>query len=195
MNYSRPAACVIGPSAIDMVGCAEADRRAVVNGIEVHSRPSTSMLSTDSEFDLVCLVLLAKGNEEVQLTALASVARRLRTPKVLQELRRAPNRVVLYNVMKGRGGPDIAAAPSPCGVLCLGRMRPRYSRYRLLGDTAARAPVTRPPQSAALLRNWTKMSKCASISVEMGTVRTLNEFRPGPKPAQAGSHNHSIGFR
>lgn len=49
MNYSRPAACVIGPSAIDMVGCAEADRRAVANGIEVHSRPSTSMLSTDSE--------------------------------------------------------------------------------------------------------------------------------------------------
>jgi nitrogen PTS system EIIA component len=56
--------------------------------------------------DLVCLVLLAKGNEGVQLTALASVARRLRNSKVLQELRHAPNRVVLYNIMVGR--PDRA---------------------------------------------------------------------------------------
>ena len=54
--------------------------------------------------DLVCLVLLSKENEVVQLSALAGVARRLRIPEVLAELRRAPNRVVLYNVMVGRAG-------------------------------------------------------------------------------------------
>ena len=54
--------------------------------------------------DLVCLLLLSKENEGAQLNALAGVARRLRTPQVLQELRRAPNRVVLYNVLVGRPG-------------------------------------------------------------------------------------------
>ena len=54
--------------------------------------------------DLVCLLLLSKGKEGVQLSALANVARRLRTPEVLQELRRAPNRAVLYNVMIGKPG-------------------------------------------------------------------------------------------
>jgi len=54
--------------------------------------------------DLVCLLLLSKENEGAQLNALAGVARRLRTPEVLQELRRAPNRVVLYNIMVGRSG-------------------------------------------------------------------------------------------
>ena len=54
--------------------------------------------------DLVCLVMLSKEKEGAQLNALASVARRLRTPEVLQELRRAPNRVVLYNVMIGKPG-------------------------------------------------------------------------------------------
>jgi PTS system nitrogen regulatory IIA component len=54
--------------------------------------------------DLVCLVLLSEENEVVQLSALAGVARRLRIPEVLAELRRAPNRVVLYNVMVGRAG-------------------------------------------------------------------------------------------
>jgi PTS system nitrogen regulatory IIA component len=54
--------------------------------------------------DLVCLLLLSKENEGAQLTALAGVARRLRAPDILQELRRAPNRAVLYNVMVGRSG-------------------------------------------------------------------------------------------
>ena len=54
--------------------------------------------------DLVCLVLLSEENEVVQLSALAGVARRLRIPEVLAELRRAPNRAVLYNVMVGRAG-------------------------------------------------------------------------------------------
>ena len=54
--------------------------------------------------DLVCLLMLSKENEAVQLSALAGVARRLRTPDVLAELRRAPNRVVLYNVMTRRTG-------------------------------------------------------------------------------------------
>jgi nitrogen PTS system EIIA component len=54
--------------------------------------------------DLVCLLMLSKEKEGAQLNALASVARRLRTPEVLQELRRAPNRVVLYNVMIGKPG-------------------------------------------------------------------------------------------
>jgi hypothetical protein len=35
---------------------------------------------------------------------LAAVARKLRTPELLEQLRRAPNRVVLYNVMVGRTG-------------------------------------------------------------------------------------------
>src|SRR5262245_38430550 len=54
--------------------------------------------------DLACLLLLSKENEVVPLSALAGVARRLRTPDVLVELRRAPNRVVLFNVMTGRSG-------------------------------------------------------------------------------------------
>ena len=54
--------------------------------------------------DLVCLVLLSKENDGAQLNALAGVARRLRIPDVLDDLRRAPNRVVLYNVMIGRTG-------------------------------------------------------------------------------------------
>jgi PTS system nitrogen regulatory IIA component len=54
--------------------------------------------------DLVCLLLLSKENEKAQLNALAGIARRLRRPEVLEELRRAPNRVVLYNVMVGRTG-------------------------------------------------------------------------------------------
>jgi Phosphoenolpyruvate-dependent sugar phosphotransferase system, EIIA 2 len=54
--------------------------------------------------DLVCLLLLPKENEKAQLNALAGVARRLRRPEVLEELRHAPNRVVLYNVMIGRTG-------------------------------------------------------------------------------------------
>ena len=54
--------------------------------------------------DLVCLVLLSKENDGAQLNALAGVARRLRIRDVLDDLRRAPNRVVLYNVMIGRAG-------------------------------------------------------------------------------------------
>jgi len=54
--------------------------------------------------DLVCLLLLSKANESVQLNALAGVARRLRTPELLEGLRHAPNRVVLYNLMTGRTG-------------------------------------------------------------------------------------------
>jgi PTS system nitrogen regulatory IIA component len=54
--------------------------------------------------DLVCLLLLSKENEQAQLNVLAAVARKLRTPELLEQLRRAPNRVVLYNVMVGRTG-------------------------------------------------------------------------------------------
>jgi len=54
--------------------------------------------------DLVCLLLLSKENEQAQLNVLAAVARRLRAPEVLEQLRGAPNRVVLYNVMVGRTG-------------------------------------------------------------------------------------------
>jgi PTS system nitrogen regulatory IIA component len=54
--------------------------------------------------DLVCLLLLSKENEQAQLNVLAAVARRLRTPEVLEQLRRAPNRVVLHNLMVGRTG-------------------------------------------------------------------------------------------
>src|SRR5262245_16740044 len=54
--------------------------------------------------DLVCLLLLSKENESTQLNALAGIARRLRRPELLEELRRAPNRVVLYNVKIGRTG-------------------------------------------------------------------------------------------
>jgi PTS system nitrogen regulatory IIA component len=54
--------------------------------------------------ELVCLVLLSKENDGAQLNALASVTRRLRMPDVLDGLRRAPNRVALYNVMIGRPG-------------------------------------------------------------------------------------------
>src|SRR3981189_2141038 len=72
-------------------------------GILMRLREPIDFNSVDGQrVDLVCLVLLAKGNEGVQLAALASVARRLRTPRILHDLRRAPNRVVLYNVMIDR---------------------------------------------------------------------------------------------
>jgi PTS system nitrogen regulatory IIA component len=54
--------------------------------------------------DLVCLLLLSKENEPIQLNALAAVARRLRMPELLEQLRRAPNHAVLYNLMVGRPG-------------------------------------------------------------------------------------------
>ena len=76
-------------------------------GILMRLREPIDFNSVDGQrVDLVCLVLLAKGNEGVQLAALASVARRLRTPRILHDLRRAPNRVVLYNVMIDRAGPS-----------------------------------------------------------------------------------------
>jgi nitrogen PTS system EIIA component len=54
--------------------------------------------------DLVCLLLLPTENGQTPLNTLAAVARRLRSAEVLEELRRAPNRVVFYNVMIGRTG-------------------------------------------------------------------------------------------
>jgi PTS system nitrogen regulatory IIA component len=54
--------------------------------------------------DLVCLLLLSKENDPTQPNALAAVARRLRMPELLEQLRRAPNHVVLYNLMVGRPG-------------------------------------------------------------------------------------------
>jgi PTS system nitrogen regulatory IIA component len=74
-------------------------------GILARLRDPIDFKAVDGQpVDLVCLILLSKGNEAAQLNALAGVARRLRAPEVLQELRRAPNRVVLYNVMIGRAG-------------------------------------------------------------------------------------------
>ena len=61
--------------------------------------------SIDGEpVDLVCLLLLSNENERAQLNTLAEIARRLRSPEVLEQLRRAANRVVLYNIMVGRTG-------------------------------------------------------------------------------------------
>jgi PTS system nitrogen regulatory IIA component len=74
-------------------------------GIMVRLRDPINFDSIDGQpVDLVCLLLLSKENESAQLNALAGIARRLRRPEVLEELRRAPNRVVLYNVMMGRTG-------------------------------------------------------------------------------------------
>ena len=70
-------------------------------GIMVRLKDPINFDSTDGQpVDLVCL-LLSKENESAQL---AGIARRLRRPELLEELRRAPNRVVLYNVMTGRTG-------------------------------------------------------------------------------------------
>jgi nitrogen PTS system EIIA component len=52
--------------------------------------------------DLVCLLLLPEANKPGQLDAMACVARRLRDPDVRREMRSAPNRVMLYNVLTGR---------------------------------------------------------------------------------------------
>ena len=74
-------------------------------GIMVRLKGPIDFNAVDGQLvDLVCLLLLSKENAEVQLSALAGVARRLRIPEVLAQLRRAPNRVVLYNVMVGRPG-------------------------------------------------------------------------------------------
>ena len=53
-------------------------------------------------------------------------------------------------------------------------------------------------QSAALLRNWAKMSKCASISLDMGTVRTLcrkNESRSRAEARTSGQQRSIDRFR
>ena len=74
-------------------------------GIMVRLKDPINFDSIDGQpVDLVCLLLLSKENESAQLNALAGIARRLRRPELLEELRRAPNRVVLYNVMTGRTG-------------------------------------------------------------------------------------------
>jgi nitrogen PTS system EIIA component len=74
-------------------------------GIMVRLKDPINFDSIDGQpVDLVCLLLLSKENESAQLSALAGIARRLRRPELLEELRHAPNRVVLYNVMIGRTG-------------------------------------------------------------------------------------------
>ena len=74
-------------------------------GVMARLREPIDFSAVDGQpVDLVCLVLLSKENDGAQLNALAGVARRLRIPDVLDDLRRAPNRVVLYNVMIGRTG-------------------------------------------------------------------------------------------
>ena len=74
-------------------------------GIMVRLKDPINFDSIDGQpVDLVCLLLLSKENESAQLNALAGIARRLRRPELLEELRRAPNRVMLYNVMTGRTG-------------------------------------------------------------------------------------------
>jgi PTS system nitrogen regulatory IIA component len=74
-------------------------------GIVARLKEPIDFDSIDGEpVDLVCLLLLSKENEQAQLNTLASVARRLRSPEVLEQLRRAPNRVVFYNIMVGRTG-------------------------------------------------------------------------------------------
>ena len=74
-------------------------------GIMARLREPIDFNAVDGQpVDLVCLLLLSKENEKAQLNTLAGVARRLRRPEVLEELRHAPNRVVLYNVMIGRTG-------------------------------------------------------------------------------------------
>jgi PTS system nitrogen regulatory IIA component len=74
-------------------------------GIMVRLREPIDFNAVDGQpVDLVCLLLLSKENEKAQLNALAGIARRLRRPEVLEELRHAPNRAVLYNVMIGRTG-------------------------------------------------------------------------------------------
>jgi PTS system nitrogen regulatory IIA component len=74
-------------------------------GIMVRLKHQINFDSIDGQpVDLVCLLLLSKENEKAQLNTLAAVARRLRSSKILEELRRAPNRVVFYNIMVGRTG-------------------------------------------------------------------------------------------
>ena len=74
-------------------------------GIMARLRDPIDFEAVDGQpVDLVCLLMLSKENEALQLKALAAVARRLRSPDVLDELRRAPNRAVLYNVLIGRTG-------------------------------------------------------------------------------------------
>lgn len=74
-------------------------------GIMARLKHPIDFASIDGQpVDLVCLLLLSKENEPAQLTALAAVARRLRRPELLEQLRHAPNRGVLYNVMIGRPG-------------------------------------------------------------------------------------------
>ena len=74
-------------------------------GIMVRLKDPIDFNAVDGQpVDLICLLLLSKENESAQLKALAGIARRLRRQELLEELRRAPNRVVLYNLLIGRPG-------------------------------------------------------------------------------------------
>jgi PTS system nitrogen regulatory IIA component len=73
-------------------------------GIMVRLKDPIDFNAVDGQpVDLICL-LLSNENESAQLKALAGIARRLRRQELLEELRRAPNRVVLYNLLIGRPG-------------------------------------------------------------------------------------------
>ena len=75
------------------------------SGIMVRLKDPIDFNAVDEQpVDLVCLLLLSKENESAQLKVLAGIARRLRRLELLEELRRAPNRVVLYNLLIGRTG-------------------------------------------------------------------------------------------
>ena len=74
-------------------------------GIMVRLKDPIDFNAVDEQpVDLVCLLLLSKENESAQLKALAGIARRLRRQELLEELRSAPNRVVLYNLLIERPG-------------------------------------------------------------------------------------------
>ena len=72
-------------------------------GIFVRLKQPLDFNAVDGEpVDLVFLLLLPAGDEAGSLNALACVARKLRNPKALAELRRASNRALLYTAVMRR---------------------------------------------------------------------------------------------
>jgi nitrogen PTS system EIIA component len=72
-------------------------------GILVRLKHPMDFNAVDGEpVDLVFLLLLPAADEAGSLNALACVARKLRNPNALGEMRRAPNRALLYTAIMRR---------------------------------------------------------------------------------------------
>jgi PTS system nitrogen regulatory IIA component len=82
-------------------------------GILVRLKQPMNFNAVDGQaVDLVFLLLLPAGDESGSLNALSCVARKLRNPRALEELRAAANRALLYTAIMRRDEPESQSAAS-----------------------------------------------------------------------------------